>query len=86
MTLVFAGEAFNKITLVLKDAVTKSCSDAGIQRATGTAAHHVDVCNFVNKHKVPQGYSRAELPIRTKSGCERVPENARSLRPSGWRL
>src|SRR5215472_12026242 len=49
MTLVFAGETFNQINLMLKDTVTKSCRDAGVKRATGTAAHHVDVRNFVHK-------------------------------------
>jgi hypothetical protein len=33
------------------------------------------------KHKVPQGYSPADLPIRAKSGREWGPESAGSLTP-----
>src|SRR5215472_6483996 len=49
MTLVFTGETFNQINLMLKDTVTKSRRDAGVKRAAGTAAHHVDVRHFVHK-------------------------------------
>jgi hypothetical protein len=35
------------------------------------------------KHKVPQGYSPADLPIRAKSGREWGPESAGSLTPIG---
>jgi hypothetical protein len=43
VALVLIGEALDEIILVLEYTLTKSCGDACIKRAAGTATHHVNI-------------------------------------------
>jgi len=89
MTLVFAGEAFNQIILVLKDALTKSCSDAGIKRTTGTTAPHVDVRNFVHKQNTRSLRATRALittPARENRACRDPGRKRALLTPFGMTL